>query len=232
MSRGWRSCTLWKDATRRLFSLKGNKTLVSSVTIAFQSNFITQVTWTRQCLSLDPQSLLNNEGFTQGISSFLFSSAGLWLQHSWHKACSASYMLSSAWYQTLSWAPPAALRQVPLHVLGLLRAPSGLSGTVIGRSGLALAWRIPFLTPHWFTLVARHIEWWESLSHRKWQTLQFRNLPHPITRADLPVPTNRSGTTPSTARKQGSKVKDTVDRAQLSNLDLEVSFCAALDLMQ
>lgn len=60
----------------------------------------------------------------------------------------------------------------------------------------------------------------------------FRNLPHPITRADLPVPTTWSGTTPSTAKKQGSKVKDTVYRAQLSNLDLKVSFCAALDLMQ
>lgn len=109
---------------------------------------------------------------------------------------------------------------------------AALCGTVIGRSGLVLAWRIPFLTPHWFTLVATHIRCWEYLSHRNWQILQFRNLPHPITRADLPVPTNGSGTTPSTARKQGSSVKNTVDRAQLSNLDLEFSFCAALDLMQ
>lgn len=181
MYRGWRSSPniqkIWKEATLRSFRLKGNKTLVSNLTTAFQSDFITQVTWTSQCLSLDPQSLLNNEGFTQGISSFLFSSACLWLQYSWHKSTFSQFSVVFSLIPDIVFGSTSCTSAVPLHVLGLVRAPHGVCGTVIGRPCLVLAWRIPFLSPHWFTLVARHLRWWEYLIPQKLANTTIQESP-------------------------------------------------------
>lgn len=64
---------------------------------------------------------------------------------------------------------------LPLHQLHFCRCPRmcwgfsghshGCCGTGIDRSWLMLAWRVPFPTPHWFTLAARHLPWWKYLYH-------------------------------------------------------------------